>query len=239
MKIYSILKGVMCSTNFGSPGFSSSYLIQTENYNILFDVGHNGLRNVLTTKLKQYGIDFKSINFVILSHDHWDHVMNYSIFQNSKFIIGKIYEKNRDNDWAYVPFLEEELNKMDTLYIEKDQEIKLDDRIRIISVPGHTEGHIATIIEENNEIGILAGDTIPSLSSFLRGRPDLIFYSEKAAISSFNKLLSYSPTIIFPGHDTPFRTKSLTYLSEKERIEVSVSSNAEIKIKNPGLENNS
>lgn len=227
MMIHRILKGATFSSNFGSPGFAASYLIKTERNNILFDVGHNGLRNVLVNELQRNGLSPKSIDVVILSHDHWDHVMNYSIFDNSKFVIGCTSKNERCGDWAYVPFLQEKLKEMDTLYIKKNDVIQFD-QMKIISVPGHTEGSIATVVEDNNEIAILAGDTITSANSFRNGKPDLIFYSEEDSIKSYRHILSFSPTIIFPGHDTPFRIEPMRYIFEKDHMEAVISGNIEL-----------
>ena len=228
MMIYRILKGATFASNFGSPGFAASYLIKTENNNILFDVGHNGLRNVLLNELQRYGLSPKSIDVVILSHDHWDHVMNYPIFYNSKFVIGYTSENERNGDWAYVHFLQEKLKEMDTLYIKKNNTIQLD-QIKIISVPGHTEGSIAAVLKDNNETAILTGDTITSTNSFRSGKPDLVFYSEEDSIKSYKRILSFSPTIIFPGHDAPFKIGPIKYLFEKDYIEATLSGNTMLK----------
>lgn len=47
-----------------------SLFIQQNNTNILFDAGHT---DVYVRNAEQLGIDLRSIDFVVLSHHHWDH----------------------------------------------------------------------------------------------------------------------------------------------------------------------
>lgn len=227
MIVHRILKGITFGSNYGSPGFAASYLIQTVNKNILFDVGHNGLRNVIVNELQRHGLSPKSIDIVILSHDHWDHVMNYSMFDNSRFIIGYASESGRNGDWAYVPLLGEKLKEMDTLFVKK-ADIVYCEGVKIISVPGHTEGDIAAVIENSKEIGVFTGDTIPSMNAFRQSKPDLIFYSVEEASKSYRYLQSFSPTLIYPGHDAPFRLKPMKYVFEKDHMEGVISGNIEL-----------
>lgn len=230
MTFHRILKGATFGSNFGSPGFSASYLIQTNNYNILFDIGHNGLRNILLNELNRYGLSPKSIDTVILSHDHWDHIMNYTIFDNSRFIIGHSSANRRTGDWAYVPFFRDKLKEMDTVFVKKN-DLVIFDKIRIIAVPGHTEADIAAVVEDKDDKLLFTGDMITSAQSLRNGRPDLIFYSEEEAKKSYKYMLSLLPDIILPGHDAPFRIHDMEYTSEIDCIEATVSGNVVLRPK--------
>ena len=229
MAIYGLLKGTSFTSTFGSPGFSASYIIQTENENVLFDTGHNGQRNLLIRSLQKLNLNPRDIDIVVLSHDHWDHVMNYSIFEHSKFIIGKSRPRNGIRDWAYVPFLEDRLRSMDSIFL-KNSDPKEFGSFKIIRVPGHTEGHLAMIVVEGHNVNMFTGDAIPSLNSYKLGKPDLIFYSKEQAIKSFKEMLNFRPFTIFPGHDTPFQPETMTYVSKKNYLEISITGNTELKI---------
>lgn len=52
-------------------GWGLSCFIQTDKKNILFDTGWDG--DMLFSNMQILGIDLKEIDFVILSHNHWDH----------------------------------------------------------------------------------------------------------------------------------------------------------------------
>jgi 7,8-dihydropterin-6-yl-methyl-4-(beta-D-ribofuranosyl)aminobenzene 5'-phosphate synthase len=52
-------------------GWGFSCFIQTKGKNILFDTGWDG--DMLVSNMQILGIDLQEIDFVILSHNHWDH----------------------------------------------------------------------------------------------------------------------------------------------------------------------
>lgn len=54
----------------GSGGFAT--LIETKQETLLFDTGWDGL--LLLKHMKILNIDPQSINKVIISHQHWDHI---------------------------------------------------------------------------------------------------------------------------------------------------------------------
>ena len=58
---------------FGEPGLS--YLIEEEEYKILFDVGYS---DIFMKNAHKMGIHLKNINYVILSHGHLDHTWGMS-----------------------------------------------------------------------------------------------------------------------------------------------------------------
>ncbi|WP_340818763.1 MBL fold metallo-hydrolase [Methanolobus sp. WCC4] len=53
-------------------GWGFSCLIGTEDNNILFDTGWDG--NMLLANMKKLSIDPASIDTLVLSHQHWDHI---------------------------------------------------------------------------------------------------------------------------------------------------------------------
>lgn len=52
-------------------GWGFSCFIQTNKKNILFDTGWDG--DILVSNMQILGIDLQEIDYVILSHNHWDH----------------------------------------------------------------------------------------------------------------------------------------------------------------------
>jgi len=54
------------------PDWGFSALVKYRGRNILFDTGGNA--QVLAENMKKMGSDPKSIEFVVVSHEHWDHV---------------------------------------------------------------------------------------------------------------------------------------------------------------------
>lgn len=66
-------------------GFSA--FIELDGVNLLFDTGHT---DVYIKNAKKLKIDLNETDFVVLSHDHWDHTggLNHHPFTKSKKLIG-------------------------------------------------------------------------------------------------------------------------------------------------------
>ncbi len=67
---------------------SSVYVLKLEK-NILIDTSSRDNKIELLEDLKQLNLKPKNINFVILTHSHWDHTGNLNLFKNAKIINNK------------------------------------------------------------------------------------------------------------------------------------------------------
>ncbi len=65
---------------------STVYLIKLNNQNILIDTSSEENKQELINDLKKLNITPEKINILILTHDHWDHIGNNSLFTNAKII---------------------------------------------------------------------------------------------------------------------------------------------------------
>ncbi|MCX7941627.1 MAG: MBL fold metallo-hydrolase [Dictyoglomaceae bacterium] len=123
----------------------SMYLIEGEEKSILFDTGMG------TGNLKEYlkSLTNKPIE-VIISHAHWDHIMQANqfekVYMNHKEIeLIKVFNMNID----YSYFLD----------IKDKEIINLGNRVlEVMEVPGHTPGSIILLDDENKIV--LSGDAI-------------------------------------------------------------------------------
>ena len=143
------------------------------------------------------------ISAVLLTHSHWDHTTDASLFQSemkAEIYINQDDEYRilnpKDNALMQLPF-DIPLCKADK-YLEDGQLLKFGDiELKVITTPGHTEGGVCFILE--SEKMIFCGDTIFADSV---GRTDLPGGDYAKLKSSVMKKLYLLPDDykLFPGH---------------------------------------
>jgi hydroxyacylglutathione hydrolase len=168
--IKEINKEIIC---FNFKLFSSRvYLIKRKKENILIDTGSIFARKELKKNLKKLKLIPEKINKIILTHKHFDHTGNISLFKNAKIYCNKIDFKKK--------------NIIDIKKL-KDKEFK------IIKTPGHTKGSICILYKDI----LFSGDTL-----FNRGvgRTDLPGGNQSELKKSLQKLSKLKYSILCPGH---------------------------------------
>lgn len=150
--------------------------------------------------LKEYDAKLK---YILLTHGHFDHIMGVPKIKQefgAKVYLHKDDKELIDNSDEFMisvgmqPFEHPEIDK----YIDENEEIYLGkNKIRVIHLPGHTQGGVGYLVD-----GMLfAGDSI-----FLEsvGRTDLPGGNHKQLIESIkNKIFSLDgDTILYVGHGT-------------------------------------
>lgn len=150
--------------------------------------------------LKEYDAKLK---YILLTHGHFDHIMGVPKIKQefgAKVYLHKDDKELVDNSDEFMisvgmqPFEHPEIDK----YIDENEEVYLGkNKIRVIHLPGHTQGGVGYLVD-----GMLfAGDSI-----FLEsvGRTDLPGGNHKQLIESIkNKIFSLDgDTILYVGHGT-------------------------------------
>ena len=150
--------------------------------------------------LKEYDAKLK---YILLTHGHFDHIMGVPKIKQefgTKVYLHKDDKELVDKSDEFMisvgmqPFEHPEIDK----YIDENEEIYLGkNKIRVIHLPGHTQGGVGYLVD-----GMLfAGDSI-----FLEsvGRTDLPGGNHKQLIESIkNKIFSLDgDTILYVGHGT-------------------------------------
>ncbi len=163
---------------------ASCYLIQNGAFNLLWDTGlseslienpeagksENFIMSVstpLTQQLEQIGLKPSDITHVGLSHGHGDHSGNISLFKNAELLIQKPeYHLIKDKpDEAKASHLAVDnysyfIDHPDQIRVlDGDTDVFDDGRVHIISLPGHTIGHMGLLVNlENAGSVVLSGD---------------------------------------------------------------------------------
>lgn len=132
----------------------------------------------LTEQLIAKGFQPSDIDFVAMSHSHFDHIGEANAFAASTWLV-----QEAEHDWVLDesldaenvdPDLLERLRNADTVTINGQHDVFGDGRVMILSSPGHTPGHQCLFIDlpETGPI-VLSGDLYHmSMSRERRSVPD-------------------------------------------------------------------
>jgi len=155
---------------------SCVYLIKLNNKNILIDTSTLQNRSELTKNLKELKLTPDKIDFVFLTHGHFDHIENLDIFTNAEFYGSKKDFKNCEKvkDIKKQPFKE----------------------IKVIETPGHTFGSVCFYMP--NEKILFSGDILFHKGNI--GRTDFPNSSPKDMESSLELLENLEIKHLLPGH---------------------------------------
>lgn len=163
------------------------FLIQTHGVNYLIDAGidntWNNLKSIkrklffnkfkitninnLEDVLKIYKLTTDSINFVILSHAHFDHIYNLDKFKNAKIILSQreytSYKKGLI--MGYFPMKKSVLRNSlkvnfikDTVSYLFEKSFTITPNFKIVPTFGHTRGHSSILLISNNNYILFSGD---------------------------------------------------------------------------------
>ena len=201
-----VMQGSSFRTNLVSLGLCTVGLVREEE-NTLLDTGHFGNRRQILRALRNLGLAPSDIGNVILTHSHWDHVLNLELFSGAAVLISSRELKHAQSikgyDWATPSYFGKILEKMEVKVTEGDQVISKD--VRVIETPGHSPGHQAVLVRTEQGTVLFSGDALPTLRSYLLGLPDYITVGDEEASRSIARLKELKPDFIYPGHDRPFR----------------------------------
>ena len=187
------------------------YVIKGKNGDILIDTGFIGIKRPLKRWLNQF-----NIKLVILTHAHVDHTWNAAYIKklyNCKIAIGKNDIENIDNrNIKSVPSNNKHKSwtKLMNYGMRKcipnhyDIDLKLNNnqiikkyglQLKIISLPGHTNGSIGIIYKDY----LFARDALVNRKK----HPQIAYQNQdnREALNSYYKITELSPKIIFIGHD--------------------------------------
>jgi glyoxylase-like metal-dependent hydrolase (beta-lactamase superfamily II) len=141
----------------------------------------NSEKNQLVENLKQVGVNPSEIDYVILSHLHFDHAggllpafsemqkgSSDLVFSKAQFIVGEkawkraLHPHMRDRA-SFIPMLNKKLEESGRLQIISDNKAPepLNEIIDFFESNGHTPGQMHTLVKGQQQSVIFAGDLIP------------------------------------------------------------------------------
>jgi N-acyl homoserine lactone hydrolase len=214
-----ILGGIPCRSNRGWLGYCSVVLFPIDGDWVLFDTGHYSDRAFLREALAKRGIKPDDIRHVILSHLHFDHVLNLPMFQNAEVIISDAeirYAEDVDAGLVQddaIPDFWSALLEGRRIRTVKDA-LAIGKGLELVRLPGHTPGCLSLFYSSLPPV-VLCGDVVKNSWEVVAGEPTSQNPDDELSRQSINKIKQRGEVII-PGHDRPFRLRDegLEYLTE-------------------------
>ena len=214
-----LLPGIPARSNRGWLGYCAVVLFPLDSGWALFDTGHYNDRALLREALTKRGIEPDDIRHVILSHLHFDHVLNLPLFRNAEIILSEAeitYAEDVDagivQDDAIPDFWSQLLEGRrvntvkDSLVIGKDLEV--------VRLPGHTPGCLSLFYTGTPSLAV-CGDVIKNGWEVASDTTTSQGIVDDLSRESIN-VIKQRGEVIIPGHDRPLRLRKegLEYLKE-------------------------
>jgi N-acyl homoserine lactone hydrolase len=175
---------------------------------ILVDTGHTGRRQVLDAALRERGLTRDSIDVVVCTHAHWDHIENLDIFARAEVVLHpderRYARQPHRNDFACPEWIDTVLTRYGDRIRLAEEGTRLLPGVEIVAAPGHSAGTIAVAVATGAGIAVVAGDSIQNAMVARERRNALVFWNDEMAARTIDKLLAIGD-VIYPGHDLPFR----------------------------------
>lgn len=191
----------------GGLGWSTISLIRGHGRVMLLDVGSFGVRRPLKEHLTRHGVAPDDVTDILLTHAHYDHAVNFTLFPNATVWIGE--EELR---WAAAQ--PPGFNPLPELYVRELQSSVRVSRIRpgesplpgwcVLAAPGHTPGSLVFLLEDAKSPVLFTGDAAKNRAELLGMRVDasMDHTASCATLQSIWDIWRKTPgTLLVPGHD--------------------------------------
>lgn len=150
------------------------------------------------------GIDRESIRHVILTHLHWDHIGNVSMFPNANYYCQK-------KEWIYAREHPEEETEEWLRYLWQQEErvIFIDDcqgntilpGIKVQYAGGHTAGSQMAVVQTRQGTAVIPGDVVMTYRNFRERIPVGLCQNKEECREALKTIADIKPDRIFPSHD--------------------------------------
>lgn len=202
-----MLPGVPVRSTRGWVGYCSVVLFRLPQGWALYDTGHFADRSQLKDALRQAGVAPAEIACVVLSHLHFDHMMNLPLFPTAQVVVSQAeleYAEavavGRIEDLAVPEFWQVMLKGRRLQIVEKSLELDLG--IRLETMGGHTPGGLVMFLEKPAPLCV-CGDLIKNAWEAVTGVPAFPGAMPEESAANIQRVVSREG-ILIPGHDRPF-----------------------------------
>jgi glyoxylase-like metal-dependent hydrolase (beta-lactamase superfamily II) len=188
-------------------------------------VGAFGVRKPLARQLAARGVSPDDVTDVVLTHAHYDHAVNFTLFPKATVWIG-------DAELAWAAAAPPGFNPLPELYVrELSQSARVrrltpgDDflpGLQAIAAPGHTPGHLIFSLAGRDGPVLFTGDAAKNRAELLSRQvadSDDMADSLRSIDTIWTCWKARAGTVLIPGHDLPMRLDAAgapQYLAARE-----------------------
>ncbi len=165
----------------------------------------------LVDQLATMDITPADVDYIALSHLHFDHIGAANLFAGSTWLVQRSEYEVAFGDTAnpaFVPQYYSALENAETQVLDGDHDVFGDGKVRLISLPGHTPGHMALALDmqETGKL-VLSGDLYHfKMSRELKSVP--VFNHDAAdthsSMDKLETLLAETGASLWIEHDMEF-----------------------------------
>lgn len=168
------------------------------------------LRKTLPQTLATIGLKPADIDFLGLSHIHFDHMGQAAAVSNAHLLVGKadfefLFSGNAPPGGFNPDFLRPWQDSPNKTLIAGDHDVFGDGRVMILAAPGHTPGHKVLLIQlENAGPVVLSGDLYHFADNRLHRRMPDFNTSRADTLASMDRIEAYIKNVgakLFIQHD--------------------------------------
>jgi glyoxylase-like metal-dependent hydrolase (beta-lactamase superfamily II) len=211
-----------------------AFCLKSEDNVVLIDTGlanaewvweHRKLRLLqevsIEAALGEIDVNPSDVKTVILTHLHWDHCSNNTLFKNAQFIV---QEKEMIHALSPIPTQraiygwDDETTPPFLQMVHQYKMIHGDrhicDGVEVVLIPSHTPGIQGVLVQGRNKRYLLAGDALPLYDNFeQRFIPSGLHVSLEDYYRTYEKIQALEVDEILPGHDERLMSRLMSKTS--------------------------
>lgn len=208
----------------GGLGWSSVVLLRGHGRVALIDAGTFSMRKLVIDGLARHGLKPADVTDLLLTHSHWDHSVNWTLFRHARIALGKVEMAwALEQPWGETPVPE--------LYVEKLQDwptlVRIDDGAEVMPAitahigPGHTPGCLVYVLHGTAHDVIFTGDAAKNRAELVSRHTDMT-YDPAVSRASIDMIWGHWRTkpgsVLVPGHDLPMTQENgrISYIGRRE-----------------------
>jgi glyoxylase-like metal-dependent hydrolase (beta-lactamase superfamily II) len=152
-----------------------------------------------TSALKARGIESHTVEKVILTHTHFDHVQALIEFPQREVFVHQI-----ELDAPYTAFQQSVLD-MERITPLTGEEGEIEPGLRWIRTPGHCDGLISLLVDTDEGLVVIASDCVGPLPEYFdeMDLPEDFGPEREELLRQWRRIRDLDPHTVIPGHNPP------------------------------------